>query len=343
MKGFKLPILLILTLGLLFTACKTDPDIYAPYEDITVVYGLLDSDQDTNYVKINKAFLGGNAYEIAMIADSCNYPGKLDSRIIEYRARSGANGVGEYEQTKVMQLDTITIHNKENGFFYAPDQLVYYTTGRINTNKDGYVYRYKLEIDRGDTLLSATTDIVGGQQFIIQTAFLNFSSNIQQASIKWYPCPNAALYEVVFQFNFVEVNQAHDSVPRGLNMSRGTFPETGLETDNGMFVLSYRPSLFFTSLASFLGNDTLDQTVERIFFEPSFTISIAAGGDELYNFISVNGPSSSIVQSIPEYTNVSGGYGVFSSRTKQNKKVRMNNNTVSELMGHSNWRFRQGR
>lgn len=343
MKGIKLPILLFLTLGIILTACKTEPDIYAPYKDITVVYGLLDSDKDTNYVKINKAFLGGNAYEIAMIADSCNYPGKLDCRIIEYRARAGANNMGEFVQTKVMPLDTITIHDKEQGFFYAPDQLVYYTTSRIHTNKDGYVYRYKLEIDRGDTLLTANTDIVGGDQFVIQTAFLTFASNTPQGAIKWYPCPNAAIYEVLIKFDFVEVNSAHDSVHRCMTMSLGTFTEAELENDNGLLVKSYRTNTFFTSLATFLGSDTLNQGIDRIVFEPSLTISIAAGGEELHNFIAVNGPSTSIVQSIPEYTNVTGGYGVFSSRTRLNKKVRMNSQTFSELMGHDNWRFRQGR
>ena len=90
-----------------------------------------------------------------------------------------------------------------------------------------------------------------------------------------------------------------------------------------------------------MGADTLNANVERLVFEPSLTIKISAGGVELYNFISVNGPSSSIVQSIPEYSNVNGGYGVFSSRTTIQKDVRLSAQTFTELMRHENWRFRQ--
>ncbi len=116
----------LLTLVMLLNACSTDVDLYADYKNITVVYGLLDSDKDTNYVKINKAFLGpGNALEIAMIEDSCNYPYKLDAKIVEYRATAGGNN---FQKTRELVLDTMTIHNKDTeGFFYAPDQLVYYT------------------------------------------------------------------------------------------------------------------------------------------------------------------------------------------------------------------------
>ena len=127
MKKTCLSILSLLSFVLLFNACSTDVDLYADYKDITVVYGLLDSDKDTNYVKINKAFLGpGNALEIALIADSCNYPYKLDAKINEYRASVGSN---DYQKTRTLQLDTITIHNKDQeGFFYSNDvRMVQYS------------------------------------------------------------------------------------------------------------------------------------------------------------------------------------------------------------------------
>ena len=96
--------------GMMLYSCSTDVDLYADYKDITVVYGLLDSGKDTNYIKINKAFLGpGNALDIALIDDSCNYPGKLDAKLIEYKgSATGSN----YHQTRVLPLDTITIFNK---------------------------------------------------------------------------------------------------------------------------------------------------------------------------------------------------------------------------------------
>jgi hypothetical protein len=55
----KLAALLLILAGLiLFNRCSNDVDINANYEQITVVYGLLDPNEDTTYLKINKAFLG---------------------------------------------------------------------------------------------------------------------------------------------------------------------------------------------------------------------------------------------------------------------------------------------
>ena len=116
---------LFLSLSLLacmamFNACSTDVELYADYKDIPVVYGLIDATQDTNFVRINRAFSSSNdnpidATEVALIADSCNYPGKLDARIVEYK-----QGYGNYYSPtgREFVLDTLTIHDKDTGVFY---------------------------------------------------------------------------------------------------------------------------------------------------------------------------------------------------------------------------------
>ena len=338
MKRIILTIFSVFAFLILFNACSTDVDLYADYKDITVVYGLLDSSKDTNYVKINKAFLGpGNAFDIALIADSCNYPFKLDAKIKEYRASASGNN---YQETRVLPLDTLTIHTKEPGIFYAPDQLVYYTKEKINNNNDRYKYKYVLEIDRGDTILTAETAMVGGGYFAPDSKPLSFSS--EKGNVRWYPCPNAAMYEVVVNFYFTEIGPGIDSVKRCMKWSLGTHPAAELTEDHGKFVINYTSSIFYANLASFLGSDTLKPNVERIISDYCLGVSVSAGGQELYNFISVNGPSSSIVQSIPEYTNIiGGGYGVFSSRAATERMVRMS--SIPDLCSHENWRFRQGK
>lgn len=338
MRRFFLSVFSLFITGIIFYSCSTDVDLYADYKDITVVYGLLDSKKDTNYIKINKAFLGpGNAFEIALIDDSCNYPNKLDAKLIEYKGSSMGNN---YQQTRVLPLDTITIFNKDLGIFYAPEQLVYYTTAKLNNNTETNKYRYELQIDRGDTLITAQTEMVGGSSFLTSLSQLDFTSNY--GKIKWQPCPNASIYELIIKFYFTEIGPTNDSVQRCMTWSLGTFPASSLVEESNNLSVQYKASLFFPNLASFLGNDTT-KNVDRLVLEPSLVLSIAAGGDELYNFISVNGPSSSIVQNIPEYTNVNGGFGVFSSRTLLEKRVKLNNRSFSELLKHENWRFRQAR
>lgn len=328
----------------MFNACSTDVDLYADYKDITVVYGLLDSGADTNFIKINKAFCGNNdepidALEAAQIADSSNYAGKLNAKLIEYRANASSSN---FQKTDEFQLDTITVHNKDLGIFYAPDQLVYYTTRRIKANSDKYKYRYELEIAIGDSIISAVTDVVGGSGFYMPQSSLNFSSSANNGTVLWSKCPNSAIYEVVFKFHFIEVNAANDSVERVMTWPLGSHPEYSLSFENGTYNIPYKASLFFYNLASFLGDDTLNPNItERLIYDPSLEVSIAAGGDELYNFITVNGPSSSIVQTLPEYTNVKGGYGVLSSRYMLKKRMKLAGNTIPELKARENWHFKQ--
>lgn len=327
--------LLVVILG----SCSTDVDLYADYKDITIVYGLLDPTQDTNFIKINRAFLGyGDANEIALIPDSSNYPGKLDARIIEYRANVSGN---DYVKNDEYLLDTITIHNKDLGIFYAPDQLVYYTRGRIHPQTDRYKYRYDLVIDRGDTVITATTDVVGGGQFSVVPSIMNFSSYIETGKLKWIGCPNSYIYDAVIRFYYTEIGPSLDSIPHCVTWQLGTHPESTLQVEHGVYNVSYLASLFFSNIGQEIGADTLLTNVQRVFFEPSIEIEITAGGYELYNYITVNGSNSSIVQNIPDYTNINGGYGVFSSRTKVSKRVKMSAQTVVDLY-RRNWSFRQG-
>ena len=341
MRKINYSLLLLSLLLILFNSCSTKVDLYADYKDITVVYGLLDSNKDTNYVKINKAFLGpGNALEIALIADSCNYPNKLDTKLIEYRASATGN---TYKPIREFPLDTITIYNKETGIFYAPNQLVYYTTEKIHSNDNQFKYRYELQIDRGDTILTSTTDVVGGNVYNIISSVLNFAPNVDMGTVKWMPFSNAEVYEIIIKFHWAELHPGSiDTVFRTMEWSLGTYPESSLNEDHGQLLVSYKTSHFYNTLATTLGADTLDQRVDRIVFTYPLSISIAAGGVELYNFISVNGPSSSIVQNIPEYTNITGGYGVFSSRNMvERKDVRLSSQSFTELIKRG-WNFRQG-
>lgn len=333
-----------LLLGIILQSCSTDVDLYADYKDITIVYGLLDPQQDTNFIKINKAFLGpGNAFEIAQIPDSCNYPGKLDCKIIEYRAPISSTF---YEKTREFWLDTITIHDKEPGLFYAPDQLVYYTTERINANSRRFKYRYDLQIDRGDTLLTSSTDVVGGEGFAILNPVLDFSNYSDTKTLRWNACPNAFVYDVKVNFYYTEIIPSGDSIPHCIEWRLREKPiqEAGLDMENGSYSLSYSTFRFFSNLADEMGSDTLDQRIQRKVFEPSLEVIISAGGEELNNFIVINEPSNSVLQNIPEYTNISGGYGVFSSRTHISRKMRLSTATMVQLINnHPNWNFSQGR
>ena len=69
-------------------------------------------------------------------------------------------------------------------------------------------------------------------------------------------------------------------------------------------------------------------------------IFLSAGGSELYNYIQVNSQTG-YSQTIPDYTNINGGYGVFSSRINLVKEVAISGRAQADLYGKLSWGFVQ--
>ena len=189
-----------------------------------VIYGLLDANADTNFIKITRAFyVQGDAYQVALNPDSSNYPGKLDVRLIEF-----CNG----DSIREIILDTITVHNKKQGVFYAPSQKLYYTTEPLCMNSIKDKYRYRLRVVLPDRVLVANADMVGNTGFDIQSLAVNFSKEYFDAIPRhflFHPAINGAFYDVVLTFTFKEQRTPDgDSVPRTMRWPVATYTESEL-------------------------------------------------------------------------------------------------------------------
>ena len=68
----------------ILTACDNEVDLNAEFEDTTVVYGFLNTSVDTQFIRINRAFLedGKNAIELAQESDRLFYE-SLDVRLVD--------------------------------------------------------------------------------------------------------------------------------------------------------------------------------------------------------------------------------------------------------------------
>ena len=346
MKKIQFFLSLTVLLGF-FASCTTDVELYADYRDIPVVYGLLDATIDTNFIRINRAFSGSNdifinANEIALIDDSCNYPGKLDARIIEYKNVYG----NQYTPTgRVIVLDTITVHNKQEGIFYAPDQKVYYTTERFNVNSISNKYKYKLEVVKDKDTIASETGIVGGDRFELLNSQLSFKAKPSDGTgkVRFRLADNAAFYEMKMSFKYREKRSGSPEVVKSVTHTFGVRSVDELLIENEISYFVYAENLLFTLLTEAIGGDTIN-VVRHFGVYPGddhpLELSLAAGGDELYNYIQINTNSGGFSQTIPDYTNISGGYGVFSSRINLKKDVAISASTQTDLYGKS-WGFKE--
>lgn len=343
---------LFLSLSLLacitmFNACSTDVELYADYKDIPVVYGLIDALQDTNFVRINRAFSSSNdnpidANEVALISDSCNYPGKLNAYLLEYKNTYG----NEYTLTgrAPIILDTITIRDKEPGIFYSPYQKVYYTTEFFRENTSNARYKYRLMIHKDNDTISGETSLVGGSEFRILPDMVNFRSTPSDntAKITFKAAENAVFYDIKMVFHYRE---KHGDVveEKQVHWNFGSKTTDELSYEDGVYFVSYGVNSLFYLLAEAIGGDTVvnanHPNVQRYFDERPIDIMIAAGGSELYNYIQVNSVSG-YSQTVPDYTNIKGGYGVFSSRVNKIKHVKLSGRAQTDLY-EKHWGFTQ--
>ena len=342
MKKIQFFLSMLLLTGI-FASCSTDVELYADYKDIPVVYGLIDATQDTNFVRINRAFSSSNdnpinANEVALIADSCNYTGKLEAKIIEYKSGFG----NQYSATgRVFELDTMTIHDKEAGVFYSPHQKVYYTTGNFKRNEGGTKYKYRLFVVKANDTITSETGIVGGNNYRIITNQATFmvEDNSNPAKITFTPAENAAFYDVKMVFNYKEKHgQTIEDKQVKWNFGSKSINDLASTYEDGHYYVSYSVNSLFNLLSDAIGGDTINVT--RYFDAKPIDIMIAAGGEELYNYIQVNSQAGGLSQSVPDYTNVNGGYGVFSSRINIVKNIMLSPRAQSDLYGMP-WGFTQ--
>ena len=145
--------LLFLT-GLIFSiySCRTDFDLNAPYKITPVVYGLLDQSLDTQFVKINKSFLGdGNNVNYAAINDCTLF----DSLIAVIEGYDLSNNL--------VSLDTlkeINVKNIDDGIFYEDEQKLYFFTSYNNRLDDKLTYHLNVNVPSHDLKFGAATNLV---------------------------------------------------------------------------------------------------------------------------------------------------------------------------------------
>ncbi len=302
--------LLLTIIVLLLTSCNTDFELYKDYKDVSIVYCIADISDDTTWVKITKAFNGpGNALILAQNPDSSNYPYKLDAVIVGKK-----NGVS----LEPMILDTITIHNKaitdtiidNNGDtvilnpFYSPDQLLYYTTGKLDEDTD---YSLTIKKNNGDSV-SASTGLVSNIEVIEPARFIHFNIS-KSGDIKWVSAKNGSRYMISMRFNYKEYAPGYiDTIQEYVDFfsrSVNAYSENG--GDN--MEVTYHGADFFSTLEAELPNIN---NVER--WAGNVDLKIICGSKVLITYLDINSAIGNTLEEVPIYSNIDGGTGIFASR-----------------------------
>ena len=339
----------VFLMALFLASCSTKVDIYADYKEIPVVYGLMEAEADTNFVKITKAFCGNNdnpinAFEVAQIYDSSEYPGKLDAFIVELKSNYGQS----YHPTgRKFDLDTLTLHDKKEGLFYAPHQKVYYTQERFNVNHGSEKFRYKLYVVTPDSdTVTAETGVVGGDVRVGQTQ-VSFQSAPTEAvsSLIFSSTEEAVIYEIGMQFRYREGHTGQPMVTKEVHWSFGARTLGGyekVENTDDLYRVYYSLNTLFNYLERAIGNDTVwDENHPNVVrYMDDMTVFIAAAGEDFNNYYQYLQSSQNGLSLSSEYSNVEGGVGLFSSRLFVRNTVNLSPRTKFDLLNKP-WGFRE--
>lgn len=321
----------------MLASCSTEVDLYAEGKDVPIVYGLLDAMSDTNFIKITHAIKpDDNPLNAAADPLQNDYPGKLDVCLTEF-----CNG----DSIRQIFLDTITIHNKQEGLFYAPAQKLYFTTEPIYQNTPTKHYSYRLSIELPDRTLVTNAEMVGSDEFRITSGTADFSGGYLKAlgELWFLPAENGGIYDVTMTFTFYERRTlTSDTVKRAIQWSLGRFYATQLahQMDNDVFVVRYRHDCLYDELEKALGDDTLVPGLRRYITDRPITVTVQAGGEHLALYRYYHELSHGSFFDDGSYSVIDGAYGVFSSKMTKTKTLRLGGTTVPELTEKTKWGFK---
>lgn len=290
-------------------SCKTEFSVNGEYEERAVIHFLLDPSDDIHFMKLNKTFLGdGNANTFAKVPDS-SYFGLVDAVVQE---------VYDDEVLREWSLTDTIIQNKdENGLFYGPEQKLYYFQADLNDDelsniqKLEKIYRLNVEIENGKHVLYGETKLVN--DVLISMPGQNNSINFMQTTTDYGAQPirfsvgNAEIFNTRLLFNYREV-RASGTELKTLAWNLGSIRRKDIPAQTA--VVTADGETFYERCRNNIPID--DEVIRREV--ASFEILITAGSQDLNTYMLVNEPASSLAQNKPEFSNVEGALGIFSSR-----------------------------
>lgn len=315
---------LFLLLGL--GACEKDFDITADYREIPVVYALLNANETTHYVRIQKGYLiDGNAYAGAASPDSIYYS---DSLFVQIKTLpNGATYTLEKVDGNLIGLP------KDPGSFSNQPNILY----RFNANLDPTrSYQLVVKNTSNGKEFSATTTLVNG--FTVITPYSGQKLPLLTTNppkLTFYTAQNAGVYDMRVRFPYKEYDGSTNA------LLKDTFEDVYLLRSSlidfggvpSQQIIEFNAIYLMNSLQHHL---TKSSTIYRMYNQQKgLTFFYAAGGDELAKFTNsqlAQANSLASNEALPPYTNVSGGYGIFSSRIYQQvDSVLLNNDAIDSL------------
>ena len=327
------------SISLIFSSCSTDFELNAPYETIPVVYGLLDQSKDTQFVKINRSFLGyGNNVDYAAIND-CTHFENVVAVLEEYN-----------EFGNLIDHDTLKelmVGNLQPGIFYEDSQKVYYLETDNDSLKEENTYHLKVSVPDKGLNFDAETDLIKGTwlNFKFQTILYLAGSGFKVADVdlattedgyleqtlRWTTAERGKRYELILRLHYTEVYNDLTEQEKYLEWNLGRQISVSSSGGEEMFK-DVSGGSFFNFVETQLQNyENEDQVMKRVLGMDAVEIILTAGNEDLNTYMQVNEPVTGIVTERPIFTNVNNGIGIFASKYSTKVSTFLSDGSMLEI------------
>jgi hypothetical protein len=294
------------------SSCDNKVEINAPYNEIPIVYGMIDVSEDQHYIRIEKAFQNSDnlsSGQITQIPDSLYF----DTLVVKlYDAKNPASFVTleRYDGAK---------YPKDSGTFSTLRNTLY-TTLTLPTIRDSL--RLEIFNPKSGKTYTATTKIIRGGDFTSFGSNRNIAINESPSRVIQYVFnkgENAYMYDMFIRLYYKEMNASDTtiSVDKTLDfyLAKGYLADNNFPYRNNSSGFNKIPWIeFLRFLPKAIKRD--DSKVRRV---TNLTYSAYGGSRDFADLQELSKPVVGFVQRNTEYSNIklNGkqiGIGIFTSR-----------------------------
>ncbi len=326
----------IMLLG--FTSCEVEFDPNEDWKAVTVVYGLLDQDEDTTFVRVQKGFLGsGNYLDFSRQKDSIYYkPEDIDVFMVSHY----------FWESEDMVRDTFWFnytesYGKENGDFYSEGAPIYYcvTRGKLN-HTEALKQQYKIVVRNKKTMeeTTASARLIGDYDIVNPGSYMQFQNRAGKniLACQWYNMNSsvasrnegiiAKMYQPIIRFYYKrDGKETFVDIPFATQLNKN--PNAGV-----MMSFNIEFDYLVSDLKKALEGASCNWTDRASMFE----LYISSCDLNMYEYYSNSRQESAQLVDKPIYTNVNNGYGLFAAR-RQNIKVKFTNIDTKLILELKQW------
>lgn len=336
-----------ISIVLFTTGCESEVDLGASYKSTPVIVGILDYTVDTQFVRINRTYLGpGNNEAYAQIKDSVEYrPEEVEAWLIKKRN-------GEIQDS--IKLEYITKPSRESGAFYNQDVGFYYTDKPLFTPENieeielgAFLnnivhYEYTLVVEARGELFTATTDFPSLSEATISRPrlpqlsnpptrlefYLESTKNFKTENFFYSTSSNSYRYLGIYRLNFDYVLENGTKVENQfIDYKLGTHdnPEGKRDQKNSFSVNGRNWFEYVGAKLKEIPNLKQVQIKNTEF-------RLTGSNETLTRYLKAANPVSDFTPTLSTYSNIdNGAIGILGSRTVLTRVAHLSEPSIKQL------------